>query len=210
LYLANSDGSGQIERLTTSERMQIASSWSSGNNSIAYLERQAGNEIWVLPMDGDRKPRLFLAPGPGFDFFNPEFSPDGHWIAYVSTESGSFEVYVQPYPGPGEKHRISTEGGTQPIWTANGRELVFRRSAEEVYSASITSLNPFQAEAPRLLVSNKSTGYSSTTPVRGWDASADGQRFLFTKDEPSKDKPVTQIEVVLNWDRELKRRVPAK
>jgi Tol biopolymer transport system component len=148
-----------------------------------------------------------------FNLTHPEFSPDGHWMAYVSIESGAAEVYVQPYPGPGEKTRISTAGGTEPIWTANGRELLYRastRDSQQFFSAAIRSLSPFQADTPRLLFEAKAGEYGSTTPVRGWDVSADGQRFLMLRPVPSTDKPVTLVHVVLNWAAELTRLVPPK
>src|SRR5262249_54226327 len=115
------DSSGSLERLTTSEHNQVPVSWSSAGNVLAFLEsQQAIDQIWILPMDGDRKPKPFLQTP--FSLSYPEFSPDGHWLAYVSAESGGNEVYVQAYPGPGEKIRISTEGGRSPVWGRNGRE----------------------------------------------------------------------------------------
>jgi hypothetical protein len=131
-------------------------------------------------------------------------------MAYVSPESGTNEVYVQPYPGPGEKHRISTQGGVEPIWTANGRELLYRSQEQYVFSVTISSLNPFRSETPRLLFQYKPIEYYGTTPVRGWDAMPDGQRFLLAREEESKDKPVTQLQVMLNWTEELNRRAPSK
>jgi dipeptidyl aminopeptidase/acylaminoacyl peptidase len=206
LYMANADGSSQQpERLTTSEFDQMISSWSPGNNSIVYLQFQPMSQIWVLPMGADRKPKLFLESR--FDLRYPELSPDGRWMAYVSWESGRGEVYVQPYPSGGEKHRVSTDGGTQPIWAANGRELLFRNG--DALSATITSLSPFRTDAPRMLFQIKPE-YGHTTPIRSWDVTRDGQRFLFTRFEESKDQPVTHLEIVLNWDEELKRRVPRK
>jgi hypothetical protein len=76
--------------------------------------------------------------------------------------------------------------------------------------AVITSFSPFKIGEPRLVFAEKSDGYSSTTPIRSWDATPDGQRFMVTRDEESKDKPVTDLQIVLNWTEELKRRVPAK
>jgi hypothetical protein len=135
-------------------------------------------------------------------------------MAYVSNESGANEVYVQPYPGPGEKIRISTNGGSQPIWTANGREILYRANTLSAprgfFSAAIRSLSPFRADVPRLLFEDKANEYGGTTPVRGWDVSADGQRFLLTRPVESTDKPVTVMHVVLNWTEELKRLVPTK
>lgn len=214
LYAINADGSGQPERLTTSEYLQVPSSWASTSNAIAFLQRPGpGDEsgIWVLPMGADRKPRLFLASR--FNLTHPDLSPDGQWMAYVSNESGTQEVYVQAYPGPGEKVRISTAGGTEPIWTANGRELLYRSGTLDVQqflSAAVRSLSPFRADTPRLLFEARFGQYDSTGPVRGWDARADGQRFLLARPVASTDPPVTAMHVVLNWAEELKRRVPAK
>jgi hypothetical protein len=162
-------------------------------------------------MTGDRKPTLFLESR--FTLWFPEFSPDGRWIAYVSNEVGSPEVYVQPYPGPGQKIRISTTGGSEPIWTANGRELLYRSGTlehQQFFSAAIRSVSPFQVDAPRLLFEAQFGEYESTAPTRSWDVSADGQRFLLLRPVPSTDNPVTVMHVVLNWTEELKRLVPAK
>ena len=215
LHTINADGSGQPVRLATSDETQFPSSWSSSANAIAFLQRTgSGGDsmgIWVLPIDGDRKPKLFLESR--FTLSHPEFSPDGRWIAYVSNESGTPEVYVQAYPGPGEKTRISTNGGTEPIWTANGKELLYRGftpSGPGFVSAAIRSLSPFRAEPPRLLFESKPGEYDSTVPVRGWDVSADGQRFLLARPIAPTDKPVTVMHVVLNWAEDLKRLVPTK
>ena len=210
LYAANADGSGQPERLTTSDYEQIPSSWSSATNTIAFLQRpQVGSYgIWVLPMEGDRKPRLFLESR--FNLSHPEFSPDGRWIAYLSNESGTSAVYVQPYPGPGEKIRISTGGGTEPIWSPNGRELLYRPLTHQVFSSAIRSLSPFRADTPRLLFELKGGTYESTSPVRSWSVSRDGRRFLFSRFGESIYTPVTVMHVVLNWTEELKRLVPPK
>ncbi len=210
LYLINADGSGKPERLATSDYEQIPSSWATTTNTIAFLQRpQIGSYgIWVLPIEGERKPRLFLESR--FSLTHPEFSPDGRWIAYVSNESGNREVYVQPYPGPGEKIRISTDGGTEPIWSANGRELLYRPRTDQVFSTPIRSLSPFLAGTPRLLFELKAGAYDSTAPVRSWSATADGQRFLLSRFIESIDQPVSVMHVVLNWAEELKPLVPAR
>jgi Tol biopolymer transport system component len=211
----NADGGGKPERLATSAYLQTPSSWASTANVIAFLERPGlgggSTGIWVLPTEGDRKPRLFLESR--FNLTQPEFSPDGHWMAYVSNESGADEVYVQAYPGPGEKARISTAGGTEPIWTANGRELLYRAStgdSQQFFSAAIRSLSPFRADTPRLLFEAKANEYGRSTPVRGWDVNADGQRLLLLRPVASTDKPVAVMHVVLSWTEELKRLVPPK
>ena len=140
-------------------------------------------------------------------------SPDGRLIAYVSNESGAQEVYVQPYPGPGEKVRISTSGGTEPIWTANGEELLYRAfkpSGVAFMSVGVRSTAPFRADPPRVLFESKPGEYDSTGPVRGWDASPDGTRFVLVKSAAVNENPTTALHIVLNWTEELDRLVPAK
>jgi eukaryotic-like serine/threonine-protein kinase len=200
LYLVNADGSGHVERLTTSEYEQRPSSWSRQGNLIAFLEyHPMSSQIWVLPMDGARAPKLFLESRFGLTY--PEFSPDGRAIAYISNESGKSELYVQPYPGPGEKYRITTEGATEPIWVGN--ELLYR-DGDRFFSVKVTSLNPLRTEPPKLLFQN---GYRQDGPVRGWDAALDGQRFMLLKPQGSGVGAVTHLDLALNWTEELKRRL---
>jgi Tol biopolymer transport system component len=212
LYAISTDGGGQPEQLTTGDVNQVSSSWAS-MNVLAFIQRPRSDAfgIWTLPMGVDRKPALFVESR--FNLWYPEFSPDGRFMAYVSSESGSPEVYVQPYPGPGEKVRISTAGGVEPLWTANGRELVYKTGTlerEQFFSVPIRSVSPFQADAPRLLFEAKQGEYDSTVPTRSWDVSADGQRFLLMRVVASTDRPVATMQVVLNWTEELKRLVPTK
>ena len=215
VFVANADGSGQPERLTDIPGNQIVSTWAATGNVVAFLNRapDSPSGIWVLPMNGTtRTPTKFLEPG--VTLSDPELSPDGTWIAYVSNESGPPEVYVQPYPGPGEKIRISTDVGYEPIWTRSGREILYRSSTRDgerhFYSVVIRSLSPFRFDPPRLLFKAKPGEFDSTSPVRGWDATADGQRFLMNKPIASTDQPVTEMHIVLNWTDELSRRVPTK
>jgi hypothetical protein len=210
LNLVSADGTSKPQRLVAGDKWQFPTSWASSANTIVFLqETQNGlNGIWILPMDGDREPRLFLESR--FDLWHPDLSADARWLAYVSTESGNPEVYVQPYPGPGEKVRISTAGGFDPIWTRNGKELLFRSGTLEthqVLSVAIRGLSPFRADTPRVLFETKPGEYDSTVPERSWDVSADGQRFLLVKVDAAADKPITTMNVVLNWSEELKQRV---
>ncbi len=104
LYQTAADGSGTVERLTTSEYSQYPGSWSPDGKFLAFTEEgqpNTGDDIWLLPLQGDRKPQpLVHTP---FDEWQPRFSPDGQWLAYSSNESGSEEVYVQPFPSLGAK-----------------------------------------------------------------------------------------------------------
>ena len=198
------DGSGGLERLTTSEYFQGPTSWSPDGQLLAFVEVNPNRrfEIWVLRM-GDRKSQPFIQTG--FNAAAPQFSPDGHWLAYISDESGRYEVYVQPYPGPGGKWQISTEGGTEPMWNPNGREL-FYRSGDKMMAVDIATQPGFVAGRPRKLFEGRS---KPMVPTRDYDVSPDGQRFLMLKPSESADAAPTQINVVLNWFEELKRKVPA-
>jgi hypothetical protein len=122
-------------------------------------------------------------------------------------------VYVQPYPGPGGKTRISNTGGFGPMWTASGRELLYHtgnQQRSQYFAVPIRSTTPFQADAPRLMFDVKPGTYDSTVPLRSWDVSPDGQRFLMRRAVPSSDAPLTSLHLVLNWTDELRRRVAQK
>ena len=143
------DGSGGLERLTTSEYIQAPMSWSPDGQLLAFIEVNptTGYDIWVLRLS-DRKAQPFLRTP--FNEAAPRFSPDGRWLAYISDESGRYEIYVQPYPGPGGKWQISTEGGTEPVWNPNGREL-FYRSGDKMMAVDIATQPGFAAGKPRML-----------------------------------------------------------
>jgi len=212
LYAINADGSGKPELLISDPVVQFAGDSSSAIGALVFIRRPTlqTSGVWVLPMTGGDalKPKLFLESR--FALSHPVFSPDGRWIAYQSNESGSTEVYVQAYPGPGEKIRISINGGLEPIWPASGRELLFRttsRTGQQFFSAAIRSASPFRVDPPTLLFEVQS-GYHQTGPTRAWDATADGQRFIALKPTGTlTDSFVTTLHVVLNWTEELKRLV---
>jgi Tol biopolymer transport system component len=214
------DGSGGLERLTTSEYNNVPMSWSQGGQVLAFFENNptTGLDIWVLRM-GDpstssgpsppagsgqvRKAQPFLRTP--FNESVPRFSPDGRWLAYVSDESSRYEIYVQPYPGPGGKWQISADGGTEPAWNLNGREL-FYRSGDKMMAVQVTTQPSFSVGKPRLLFQ----GTYLTTPLTSpnYDVSPDGQRFLMLKASDQTRVAPTQINVVLNWFEELKQKVP--
>jgi len=205
------DGTGGLERLTTSEYVQVPHSWAPDGQLLAYAEATSttGYDIWMLRMGESstgsgqvRKAQPFLRTR--FDEAVPRFSPDGRWLAYVSNESGRNEIYVQPYPGPGGKWQISTESGREPVWNRNGRE-VFYRSGDKMMAVEITTQPSFIMGKPRMLFEGRYRPTPATSP--NYDVSPDGQRFLMLKPVEQEQAAPTQINVVLNWFEELKRRM---
>src|SRR6267143_1373101 len=205
-YWQRADGSGGLERLTSSEYTQVPMSWSPDGQLLAFMENNptTGYDIWVLRLS-DHKAQPFLRTP--FNESVPRFSPDGRWLTYVSNESGRYEIYVQPYPGPGGKWQISTEGGTEPTWNPNGSEL-FYRSGNKMMAVETTTRPSFTASKPRVLFEGRYEPSPATTP--NYDVSPDGQRFLMLKPNQQEASAPTQINVVLNWFEELKRRVPTE
>jgi serine/threonine-protein kinase len=204
LYWQPSDGGGASEALTNGplSTNDVPSSTSPDGQVLAFTQESAPRSIWILPLQ-DRKPHLFDRGQSNENA--PRFSPDGHWIAYDSAESGRDEIYVQPYPGPGGKWQISAEGGTEPVWNPKGGEL-FYRNRSKMMAVEITTHPAFSLGKPRVLFE----GVYVPTPrsLPDYDVSPDGQRFLMVK-ATEQAQASTQINVVLNWFEELKRRVPS-
>ena len=204
IFWQPADRSGGVERLYKSDFPQYPSAFSSDGQLLAFIDvnPDTGFDIGVLRLS-DHKGQSFLRTR--FTDATPRFSPDGRWLAYVSDESGRSEVYVQPYPGPGGKWQISTEGGAEPVWNRNGREL-FYRSADKMMVVDITLHPSLEVGRPRMLFEGAYVPGVTTFP--NYDVSSDGQRFLMLKPSEAAGAAPTQINVVLNWFEELKQKVP--
>jgi serine/threonine-protein kinase len=135
-----------------------------------------------------------------FDESAPTFSPDGKWLAYVSDESGRAEVYVQPYPGPGAKWAVSTEGGTEPAWSADGRELYFRHR-DQLVAVGISPGTEFRAGRSAPILDSR---YETIEGARDYDVSPDGKGFVVIRSEGPVEPD--RFAVVLNWFTELRSR----
>jgi serine/threonine-protein kinase len=207
LYWQATDGSTAMERLTTSDYRQDPGSWSPDGATLAFYEDDpdTGGDILLLDLRSRRiTPYLNSRAWEAF----PEFSPDGRWLAYESDESGRREVYVRPFPGPGGKWLISQEGGYDPLWGRNGKQLFYRSTDwGQVWVVDVRTDGGFSASKPRLLF--KAPGLGGGTPIRTWDLSLDGQRFLMVKLEEAKPTPVTELVLVQNWFEELQRLAPS-
>jgi len=210
LFRQSADGSGSEERLTTSEIHQQPCSISPDGNVLAFTQcdlvpTATGIDIWMLPMEEDRKPFPFVDTR--FDEVQPMFSPDGHWLAYASNETGTWEVYVRPYPGPGGITPISSTGGWEPLWSPDGKELYYRdMSGEKVMAVVIESGQTLRVGKSRLLFEGPYA--EGSIWGRMYDLAPDGKRFLMKKYGEPPTLP-TQHNIVLNWFKELKRLVPS-
>jgi Tol biopolymer transport system component len=192
------DGSAEAEQLTSSEA--IPSSWSPDGKMLVFREttgRGSGRNVGVLRLDGE--PEIVL--GTEFRELHPVLSPDGRWLAYTSDESGRTEVYVQPFPEPGEKSLVSTEGGSEPMWNPHGGEL-FYRNGDGMWSVAVSTEPAFRAAKPVLLFEGE---FELDPWSSNYDVAPDGRRFVMIRRGEDADQ---QLNVVLNWFEELKRLVP--
>jgi eukaryotic-like serine/threonine-protein kinase len=171
--------------------------WSSDGRFIAYdINMGSGLEVWILPLAGDRKP-FPVVQGPR-SHNRAAFAPDAHWIAYCSDESGLSQVYVQPFPATGGRFQVSKEGGIQPLWRGDGKELFFLALDGTLMAAPIETKPEFQSASPQALFSSRSiTITSGSTGRRQYAVTRDGKRFLVITSERSlSGSPLT---IVVNW-----------
>jgi serine/threonine-protein kinase len=203
--LLKSVGTEGEDELHTSEHAMFPSSMTPDGATLAFYEfhSETRGDIWMLPLAGKAEPWLVTEATE----ITPRFSPDGGYVAYASDETDRFEIYVKPYPEPGEKVPVSSGGGTEPVWSPDGRELFYRNGdsmmvvtverepsfhttrAEEMFSASYVSM--------------EDTGNVSIT----YDVAPDGQHFAMI-DRGTAGDLVGELYVVTDWSSELERLVP--
>ena len=203
LFWQLADGSAPPEPLATSETVQLPGSWTPDGKALVF---STGSDIWWLTLDGDRKPRPLLEADHQLSY--PRLSPDGRWLAYVSDETGREEVYLQAFPELGRRHQVSSQGGFDPVWNSNGRELFFRW-ADAIHLVDVRPRGALELGTPRLLF--KAPSALSTLQIRyqrrSYDVTPDGQRFAMVVSNES-EIARTELVYVQNWAEELKRLVP--
>ena len=206
LYRRPASGAGQAELLFHSDQNKYPLDWSRDGRFLLFGQRgkDTSADLWVLPLDGDRKPAPYLTTP--FIETQAQFSPDGRWVAYTSNESGTKEVYVQPFPmASGGKWPISNGGGNMPRWRRDGKELFYFRPDNTLMAVSVTAAgSTFQPGVPVPLFRASVLGGNGGAAGSAWrwDVSPDGQRFLInTALEEVTASPVT---IVLNWQSGLK------
>jgi Tol biopolymer transport system component len=190
LFVKSIGGAEDQMTLLESGENKAPTSWSRDGRLVMYsvLSRTTGNDLWVLPLDGNKKPFAF-AQTPSHEQAGV-FSPDGRWVAYQSNETGRFEIYLRPFPGPAASTLVSTGGGTSPSWSKDGREIVYKGLDNRVMA---------------IPVSLGSAGVDAGTPVplftlpsnATFDVTSDGKRLLVNA---ALDEGTTApITVVMNW-----------
>ncbi len=190
------DGTGEALLLVNRERHQSEPSWSWDGTLLAFTDTHPDTreDLWILSPDGLPQPFLVTPARERA----PTFSPNGKWIAYQSDASGRPEIYVQPFPGPGTRYLVSTNGGKEPVWSRDGSELFYRENTA-VIAVSVEVGDSFRAGAPKLLFDGPyeadATGHAS------YDVSADGKKFLMIRNE---ERGLTELRIVLNFPEELK------
>ena len=189
------DGSSKAELLIEGFRL-VPTSWNPESGELAYFD--PASDIWTLKPGSE--PRAFLS-GPANER-SGRFSPDGRWLAYVSDETGDYQVYVVPYPGPGPKITVSIDGGLSPIWSADGRELYFRDGGK-LMAAAIDFDNELRIGVPDELIDGPYT--LDLMGHQRYDVAPDGSGFLMV--ENSDD---FRVVIVQNFTRELERLVPSR
>ncbi len=181
----------------TREHGQYPYSWSPEGQLLAFVEANpdSGQDIWVLHRDVAEPDAVVVTP---FNDRLPAFSPDGKWLAYQSDESGSPEVYVQQYPGPGPRWAISTEGGEHPVWSPSGGEL-FYRAGDAMMSVEVETDPGFTFGVPNILFELPYSLYYE------YDVTQDGDHFVMVTGD---QEALVELNAVLGWSEELNRLAP--
>ena len=194
LYVKSASGEGQEELLLTTGNGRWATDWAGGGRLLLYVELdpETKRDLWVLPMEGERRPTPFLRTK--FNERDGAFSPDGKWIAYASDESGRYEIYVQPYPATEAKWQVSRDGGRWPRWRGDGRELYWLEEDGTLLAAEVNVGSTFRSGNPQALFETR----LEVASFERYAVAKDGKRFLVSipVDEGEGPRPVT---VVQNW-----------
>ncbi len=199
LYLKDASGAREPELLLATNEEKFASDWTSTGHIIfgSRSSSEGGFDVWALPVSGDRKP--FPLVKTRFNDLFATVSPDGKYLTWFSNESGAFQVYVQEFPEPRSKWQVSANGGRQPFWSANGRELYFRDALNSILAAPVETGPEFKAGIPQKLFETR----FAATQVRGHFRPAPDGRFLVLA--PAGTEQSVPTSVVLNWTAAIQR-----
>jgi Tol biopolymer transport system component len=210
LWRQRADGTGPAERLTDNPRIHDAPTGITPDGKHLIFQRRSEGTDWdIVQLSLDDSHSRETLVNTRFAEGNAVVSPNGHWLAYQSSASGRWEVYVQPYPGlTGSRWQVSSTGGSEPTWTRDGRELVFLAANDRLMSVAVKADGAtWAATLPTTVV--QQPYYTARNIGRQYDISADGKRFLMIKVQPAKDQS-PDIVVAQHWDQELRARLPGR
>lgn len=198
------DGSGHEEALFRDDAYKGSPQLTPDGATLVFqtIQPTSGFDIWTMSMHTRQTTPWLSTP---FNENRPRLSPNGRWVAYVSNESGRGEVYVRPLIGPGVKTQVSRDGGREPTWSADGRELFFLQGSSLMAAAVTTVTATFEAGRPALLFNLRRLPAEEDAI---YDVAPDGKRFVVI--EPLTTHVPTDANVVAGWSREIARKVPVK
>jgi hypothetical protein len=201
LCLRPASGAGKEEVLLASDAAKLVDDWSPDGRFLIFEEvsPRTTTDLWILPLAGARQPELYLQTA--FDETHAKFSPDGRFVAYTSNESGRDEVYVQTFPAAGGKWQVSTDGGDQAQWRADGKELFFLGLDRRLRAVAVRTENGFEPGSQRVLFEARTNVPAGLASRAAYAAAGDGQRFLV--DTIVSDGGHVPITVVLDWTKDL-------
>jgi eukaryotic-like serine/threonine-protein kinase len=218
LFWQSADGVGGSERLTQSGDAHFAMSTAPDGTvlvrSSVNLQGGTSADIHALSMSSERKVTPLVSVNTSeFLEQNAEISHNGRWMAYQTNRTGSDQVYVRPYPALDTEWPVSTAGGTEPLWSADDRELFYRSPSGAIMRVSVKAGETFGVSAPEQVLPGEGLRMGvQGSPYRTYDVSSDGRRFLVLKNTSTQQSRSTGPSMILiqNWSEELKRRVPVK
>jgi hypothetical protein len=198
IYRKRADASGPEELLIKEKKLAVPKSWSPDGNFILYAQvnPETGADLLGIPVSPDPKPFALAQTSATED--QGQFSPDGHWVAYTSNESGVSEIYVIPFPpvADGGKWLVSRGGGVQPRWRRDGKELFYISPDSKMMAVPVTLKPVFQSGTPQALFDSEIVDTGIRTGPLSWDIAPDGKRFLIISPSSTNASSLT---VALNW-----------
>ena len=205
VYQKSSNGLGGDELLLKAEAESAPYDWSRDGRFIVFRHVAGVFSLGIVPLAGDRKPRVFEPSRSGSAVVQGQVSPDGRWLAYSSNESGRYETYVQSFPTPGGKWQISKDGGVHPRWRGDSKELFFWAADGRLMAVPIRGETALEAGAAMPLFLARMLGGPTTSLglSQQYDVASGGQRFLLNV--PTEEAAPSPIVVVLNWTALIKK-----